>query len=713
MRGIDMDMSDFNIEGSAQAPNGDPADQTVAAEPTEAQAHPKEDVMAGETAVEDNAKVDESVSDTDEDPIENTPAQDMPEAEQSAPKKKKKKKYKGFTFKQRLAMTLLVALISPLTLFVFGPIDLYSANMDEFKFALGDFFGWNILFAVILAAVICAILLPLKKRAFDIAYGIVLWLSVMLFLQGSYLNFGISSLTGDGVGEGAVGLPMLMINTFLWLITGFGCVYAMRFVKRKHRDILRTVALVLCVTVLGMQSVSCGVTLIASDILGGESDAATESVSDAGSEGGAESSLGGGSESESVVDTEGEDITDIIGTPDGKYLLTYANLDKVASKNNIIYFVIDRFDASYYELARQECPEIFYNIDNGGFTYFADHISLYPRTYPSTTYMITGVEPDFESFNRKDYFANAYSTSPFMKLLHDSGYRINLYTADYYAYDNAYYMKEYIANSTGSKGYTIDSSISLAADMTRLSLYRYLPMAAKALVGELSTPDFNDHVIAISDYPAYTCDMKNMYEYLSENPLYVDRNCEKNYSFIHISGTHLPNKYDEDFNELASDSNKKNDAVCAMKQSFKILNLYIDQLKALGVYDDATIIVTGDHGNIKSDRSAKLPHLTSLFVKQSGNGSAALSVSNAPVCHEDIFATILASEGITDTLSIGINVFDVAEDASRERRYIFHRYVPETKKYSEVYIYRITGSARDEDNWKLVDSYDLGKSIYS
>ena len=621
--------------------------------------------------------------------------------------KRKKKKYKGFSFSQRLVMSILAALIAPLTVFVFGPIDLFSANSAEFKFALGDFFLWNVLFAVISVLVIFGILISLKKRAFDIAFGIVMWLSVMLFVQGNYLNFNISSLEGDGVGEGGMKLSTLIINTLLWLLVGFGCVYAMRFVKRKHRDILRTVSLILCVTVLGMQLVSCGVTLITTDVLGSESESSTVHTE------GDSQTIAGESQSDGESDTEGEDITVDVGTPDGKYLLTYANLDKVARSNNIIYFVIDRFDASYYELAREQCPEIFYNIDNGGFTYFDDHISLYPRTYPSTTYMITGVEPDFESFDRKEYFAQAYTSSHFLNLLNDNGYRINLYTADYYAYDNAYYMQKYVANSTGNRGYTIDSKLSLAADMTRLSLYRYLPMAAKSLVGELSTPQFNDHVLAIADYPAYTCDMKNMYEYLRDNPLSVDESCEKNYSFIHISGTHLPNKYDEDFNALDSNSPLKQDAVCAMKQSFKILNLYIDQLKALGVYDDATIIITGDHGNIKSDRNVKIPHLTSLFVKNSTSAAAPLKVSHAPVCHEDIFATILKSEGISDTLGLGTNVFDVAEGSDRERRYVFHRYVPETKKYSEVFVYRIVGDAKDVDNWELVDQYDLGKSIYA
>jgi len=114
-------------------------------------------------------------------------------------------------------------------------------------------------------------------------------------------------------------------------------------------------------------------------------------------------------------------------TPSGDYLLTYENLGVLGSESNVVYFVIDRFDWEYYAWAREKAPEIFYNLDNGGFTYYDDAISLYPRTFPSIAYMVTGVENDF-SQSCEDYFASAYGRSEFMRQLYRAGYTVNIYT---------------------------------------------------------------------------------------------------------------------------------------------------------------------------------------------------------------------------------------------------------------------------------------------
>ena len=116
------------------------------------------------------------------------------------PSENKKKKSTGFTFKQRLLPVLLLAFAVSLTVFIFGPIEIYGANIEQFDFSLTDFFGWSLLSTLIGIVLICAVLLPLRGIVFDIAYALSFWGALMLMIQGNYLNFGISSLTGDGMG---------------------------------------------------------------------------------------------------------------------------------------------------------------------------------------------------------------------------------------------------------------------------------------------------------------------------------------------------------------------------------------------------------------------------------------------------------------------------------------------------------------------------------
>ncbi len=373
-------------------------------------------------------------------------------------------------------------------------------------------------------------------------------------------------------------------------------------------------------------------------------------------------------ETEVEPDTETEppkiDLFDL-PVPSGNYALTFDNLNKLGSKHNVVYFVIDRFDWEYYVQARNRAPEIFYNLDEGGFTYYDDAISLYPRTFPSIAYMVTGVKNDF-STSRAQYFESAYSKSEYMRRLYNDGYDINIYTDSYYGYINASYMANYAANAKPVQ----------------------------------------------NGQKAYSTDMRDIYNYISKSGLHIGEN-EKSYSFIHLSGTHPPQLYDENFNSLPAGSSLASNSTHGMKLSFKIINYYIDEMKRLGVYDNATIIITGDHCSIGSDSAVPLryAHVTPLFVKPASTVGGKLQVSSAPVSHEDVFPTILKSENITGASDFGKTVFDIPTDEVRERFYYFQKL--NTYTNYDMVVFTINGKAADYGNWKILNSYSLGKSIYS
>ncbi len=381
----------------------------------------------------------------------------------------------------------------------------------------------------------------------------------------------------------------------------------------------------------------------------------------------------GAEDNTGVEDDTGEEETttsvDLFELPavEGEYVLTYENLGKLGSENNVVVFIIDRFDWEYYDRVRASAPEILYNIDDGGFTYFNDAISLYPRTFPSITYLVTGVENDF-SASREEYFTSAYSRSEFMRRLYGAGYNINIYTDTYYGYTNAAPMANYADNA----------------------------------------------LLAGDDVTAYSTDMRDIYYYLDENGISIGEH-EKTYSFIHLSGTHLPLKYDENFELLPEGDSRRSSSTLGMKQSFKIINKYIDEMKRLGVYDNSTIIITGDHCSIGSDSEVPLrwAHVTPLIVKPSSAADGELAVSGAPVTHADIFPTILESEGINGGSPLGESVFDVSATETRKRTYYFQKYeVVDGSTNYEMVIFEIDGLAFDYSSWTIVDRYYLGKSIY-
>lgn len=576
----------------------------------------------------------------------------------------KKPAYKGFTFKERLVPAIMLSLIAPFMVCFFGPFDIYGNNFDQFKFTLQDFWLTCILLALGIAAVLCTLLLLLRGRAFDIAFGLVFGLSLMLFLQGNFLSIGNNSLAGDDVGDGQMALGKLIVNAAIWVIVTAGCIVAMLLLHR-YRDTVRLIAIVALVAVLGSSLISFATVSLTTDVY--------------------------------------KDYKSALGSKDPEQVLTVKNLDTLAKEQNVIVFIVDRFDYEYYDRAIQACPEIFDEMD--GFTYFDDYVTLYPRTFPGVLHILTGVETDF-STTRQEYMEHAFTTSPLLHSIKDAGFDINIYTDDYYCYEDASVMSSYTENTSGNVSYNIVEQKSLAKDMLRLSLLRYLPFAMHGLVGEISTPTFDRYVEYNMPDKPYSLDMREVYGQITDGEFTL-RKSDKGFSFIHIDGCHRPFVYDENFNELDDDDPLRWDSNNAMKQSFKIISAYIREMKRLGVYDDATIIITGDHASIGADdRDPYYEHVTALFVKPAGATGDEISVSDAQIGPDDVFATILAAVGAPDH---DRTVFEIPEDEQRTRRYLFQR------KHDGVYeqvIYRIEGDGMDIGNWHVERRYELEKDIY-
>jgi hypothetical protein len=328
--------------------------------------------------------------------------------------------------------------------------------------------------------------------------------------------------------------------------------------------------------------------------------------------------------------------------------------------------------------------------------------------------MLTGKEHDFHD-GRVEYFESAYEESDFLKTLKENNYNINIYTDSYYAYNDAKDMQEYVSNSSASKYFKVIDTDKLAGDMLQISLFRYLPHLTKSWAADVSTSDFDKYIVYDTEYPKYTTDTRDLYRFLMDNTLETFDGAN-NFTFIHFTGCHLPIKYDENYEEWQG-GGYRNDPIAAMKQSFGIINRYIDQLKALGLYEDATIIITGDHGwHGGSDIEVPLlrPHVTALFVKESGRAGEALKVNRAPVAQADIIPTILYSEGLITDGSFGKTVFEYTEGEARTRKYNFQslQYNAAGDIDYEVVIYEIVGRARDFENWKLVSRDDYVGNIY-
>ena len=568
--------------------------------------------------------------------------------------------------KRKLLPSLLAGFSLPITLFLYGPFDLFAQNRSELNFSLYDFLLPCILLTVTCGAILSAIALILRRKVYSVYLAVLFWASVMFYVQGSYLNLGYTKLSADGISE-PTPIIIVILNAVLWLLTLGAVIFLVLKLKPVRKKLKGVVSLVLAIVIF-MECV--GVVAVSFEA--------------------------------GVYDTR-EDVlaSDMDGV--GVKMLTTKNMTTLSKDRNVLVFLVDRFDADYFEKAQREVPELLGELD--GFTYYSDHVSLYARTFPAVTHLLTGVEKDAQT-KRRAYFKEAYESAEYLRYMDSQGYGVNVYTSDFYAYENAVHMDGYVQNVTTYESYEIVDKYELVSSMIAFSLYRYFPFFLKGTVDYIGSDTFDGLVKfeGAEDEEKYTTDNKNVYnELISKDFTLTDESGR--FTFLHIDGCHGPSSYDGDFSELDKQSW---DTIGMMTQTFKIINRYISEMKRLGVYESSTIVITGDHASAVSDsKPVEDSRITAFLLKPSGSNDGEIRVSKAQTCHDDIWRTVFESEGLEGyPATCGESVIGLGEDVARDRRYVFHRIDGDT---TEEIIYRITGNARDFSNWTVESRRDIPK----
>lgn len=563
----------------------------------------------------------------------------------------------AFNIKKRILPVIILSVCAPLILFVAIPFEIYANNMDEFLFSLSGFFPWCILFGFLFAACIVCVLLFLPEKVYRTAYALILSVSFMLFLQGTFLNFGINSLSGDKLGSAPINIGLKILDLFIWFAV-IAAAVVLSLIK-DTKGIISIIAVILSIVIVATQIIN---------------------------------------PLSNTVNHPNVFLNRIkrLEKEDGNFkneVLTCENLTAVSSGRNVFYFCVDRFDEYFAEAAYETQSDIYANLD--GFTWFKDNLSLYGHTYPSVAYMLTE-NPLNLQLSRKEYLDSVYDDNKTLSVLNDNGYNVNLYTQSYYAYNTACALPDYVNNVSVAKQFETARPLKLVQCMLETAAIRCLPLFFKDVVKGVNSNTFNECVTCVGEngYGGYLAGNDAVYGQATGATF--KNNGEKNFSFIHIEGCH--DVY-VDYIANPVSYKQKNEITASVGNSFRVVNEYIKVLKEKNLYKDATIIITGDHPAAIDDGAApKGAKRTALFFKRSGDGGAQLVQSDAPVAHENIWPTIMKSEHITRE-NEGTGLFEISEnDDNRERKYVWHTY--ESKRCDE-YIYTVKGSGKNFNNWNL------------
>lgn len=267
---------------------------------------------------------------------------------------------------------------------------------------------------------------------------------------------------------------------------------------------------------------------------------------------------------------------------DGKAgALTTKNMYTVSSKDNIIIFLLDAFDAAVFEEFLHDNHEIIASFKD--FTYYPDTISSFGFTMYSLPEILTGkyFDPSIEKY--PDFLNRAWKDNSFYKKLKDENYSINLYTLGDFVDKNAP-----IDN-------LITEKIILNNDMITkfygLVKFRIVPHYLKKIFYEYDS-NLSNSMIQNQSHKIYKFNDRGFYADLKKG---LALNKSKNFlQFYHLEGAHYPWVFDENMEPLRQ--GMKGTVEKAALGRLKIASEFIKQLQYNRLYDNATLVVIADHG---------------------------------------------------------------------------------------------------------------------
>lgn len=553
--------------------------------------------------------------------------------------KKKTQPEYKFTIRKRLPLAALLGFAYSFTFILFAVFELTVSNLAELPFSFRDVIMPTVLCSILLFCIISGILLAVRGKGFVIVLSIFTGLLLAGYLQGNFLNLNLGELTGDAIAWEKYTLHAV-VNTILWILVSAAPL--LLFYIRK--SIWEKAVYILPALLIGMQAVALFTLFMNNDVTSKTSN--------------------------SYLSEEG--------------------IFELSDDENVLVFLVDRLDGRYIQEIMEDDPEFFDQLD--GFTYFPDHVSKYCRTYPSVPYMLTGnitfYEEPGEQFLDKAWAQN----NGMLDTLRQNGFTTKLYLPDYYTYSDISQISEYADNITN--GEVVIDSVELISKMLQLAAFRNAPHVLKPALW-MSSSSFN----AVETSPKYRCNDPRFYENLKNHGLSVQED-KKNFAFYHLNGCHNPYILNENAENVPEDQTSR---IQNNKGVFKIIFDYLKQMKDLGLYKNASIIITGDHGESTDFSSPEKPITVGLFVKPAGSSEFSLKTSEVPVSHDNFPATVVQLAGI-DSNAFGPSVFEVKLGDPFPKREFYYRITGDPGVLEK---YEITGDSRIFSNWKKVHTYDV------
>lgn len=318
-------------------------------------------------------------------------------------------------------------------------------------------------------------------------------------------------------------------------------------------------------------------------------------------------------------------------------------------EQNVIVFLVDCLQVDvvqdYVESADTALED---------FTLFTNTVGGGAPTEYAVPLMLTGEEYDV-SQDIDEYYDEIWQEGYLLKELQEEKYDVRLYTDTELLKGMPSEFSQNVYVTTGNK---VWNQIEFAQKMLQLTNLYMMPLSMKEHFW-MDTEDLKDCLTVNGEVAdaVYRMDDIQFWEEFQQSLL--QKQSGKAFRFYHLRGVHKPYRHDEQFRPVGYNGTDENRTFQGIMM---LLQKYMDELKALGVYDNSTIVILGDHGRHNSEDEEKYP---AILVKRARECHSLQYLDN-PVCFRNLVATI-GSEIKDDYSEYGPSLFDVGQESDVQR----------------------------------------------
>lgn len=500
--------------------------------------------------------------------------------------------------KKKISLWLPVSVFLAFSVFFYGPLGIYLSNSEELWFGLGDVLKITGLVSLTVLAVLMALGLALPEKISVFLAKLVFGIALALYVQGNFININYGVLDGTEVAWTSY-RRYAVLDTLAWIL----CIH-IPFILNAIPQIRkvkydRKIVSLLSLAIIAMQLPALAVQLI------------------------------------NYTPKEDQSVQ-----------ITTEGIYELSSKENMIVFVLDTYDEAYFQEFMDQNPEYVENLRD--FVHYDNYMSSAGRTIVAMPSLLTG-----QVFKREtvytEYIKKIWDEKNVLEDIAKNGVDVRVFSETPYFSTKT---PEFISNLE-VEDTLLGSNRVLCKKLYKLTGSIFAPHLIKPYLW-FNTAEFDDAKKSVNSYKMD--DIQFIANYREEQ-FSLNNSYDRAFRLYHLDGTHSPFR-------MAENGTKSGDATreSQTKALMILLSEMLADMKAKGVYDDATIVITADHGNLNLTEH-------SVFLLKERNHSGEYITSHAPLSGFDLPVLVGDVFGVSAENEYGMHLSDITEITRRERHF--------------------------------------------